>query len=145
MNLRIITIVQQDYKTVFGKFDLALFRKLKPPLVKMSILRFDGCKAGDEVILDMKVLWKTQHWHAMITENFENENMIYFTDIGKVLPKPLTYWKHKHIIEKCVDSSEIIDDICYETGSKILDLMLFPLVFMQFFHRKRIYKSYFRK
>lgn len=145
MNLRITTKVEQDFRTVFSKFDLKLFKKLKPPLVSFNIARFDGCKTGDEVVLDVGIFWLKQHWHAVIVEDFENEEMIYFTDTGRILPKPLTYWKHKHIIEKCVDSSKIIDDICYETGNKLIDFMLFPFILLQFFYRKPIYKSYFRK
>ncbi|MBZ0203621.1 MAG: hypothetical protein IT281_01220 [Ignavibacteria bacterium] len=145
MNLCITTKVEQDYRTVFNRFDLKLFLKLKPPLVSFNILRFDGCKPGDEVILEISILGNKQQWNALITEQFENGDMICFIDTGKVLPKPLTYWKHKHIIENCVDSSKIIDDICFETGNKLLNYLLFPLIFMQFYYRKPIYKSYFRK
>ncbi len=145
MKLRITTKVEQDFRKVFSRFDLSLFNKLKPPLVSFKVIRFDGCKRGDKVELEIGMLWKKQFWRAVIVDDFDSECMIYFTDTGEILPKPLTYWKHKHIIEKCVDSSKIIDDICYETGSKIVNFLLYPLIFMQFFYRKPIYKSYFRK
>lgn len=80
-----------------------------------------------------------QTWHSDITEQFEDENEISFIDEGTVLPTLLKYWKHIHKIEKSIDSSTIIDDICYSTNSKLLDLLNFPALFAQFYYRKPVY------
>lgn len=145
MRIIIKTKVHQVYKKVFQAFDINLFMKLKPPLVSLNVRRFDGCQKGDEVHIEVKILWMKQKWISLITEQQSNENEIYFIDEGVLLPKPLKYWKHKHIIEKSIDSSIIIDDICYNTNNILLDFLLFPALFLQFYFRKPVYKSYFSK
>lgn len=145
MKVQIKTRVNKDFKHVFQRFDIHLFMKLKPPFIGLSVIRFDGCKTGDIVHVEINILGMKQKWISEITEYVENSEEIYFVDEGKVLPKPLRYWKHKHVIQKSIDSSVIIDDISYSTNRKILDFLLFPLFFLQFFYRKPVYKSYFRK
>lgn len=145
MRVKIQTKVEKNYSEVFQGFDIHLFMKLKPPFTGLNVIRFDGCKAGDIVHVEVNFLGFKKEWISEITENAEKTNEIYFIDEGTVLPKPLRYWKHKHVIQKSIDSSVIIDDISYSTKSKILDFMLFPLIFLQFFYRKPVYKSYFRK
>jgi ligand-binding SRPBCC domain-containing protein len=145
MRIIIKTKVQQDFKKVFQAFDINLFMKLKPPLVSLNVIRFDGCQKGNEVHIEVTILWMKQKWISLITEQQSNENGIYFIDEGVLLPKPLKYWKHKHIIEKSIDSSIIIDDICYSTNNILLDFLLFPALFLQFYFRKPVYKSYFSK
>lgn len=145
MRITIKTKVPQDYRKVFQAFDINLFMKLKPPLIGLNVLRFDGCRKDDEVHVEINILGFRQKWISLITEQQSNENKIYFIDEGVLLPKPLKYWKHTHKIEKSIDSSIIIDDICYKSGNKIVDILLFPAFFMQFFYRKPVYKSYFSK
>ncbi len=145
MHISIKTKTAQNYRKVFQGFDIKLFMKLKPPLVGLNVMRFDGCSKGDIVQVEISFLGLKQNWTSLITENENNEDRIYFIDEGIVLPKPLKYWKHKHIIEKSVDSSIIIDDITYKTGNFLFDLLLFPVFFMQFYYRKPVYRSYFSK
>lgn len=145
MNIRIKTKVNKSYEEVFQRFDIHLFMKLKPPLIGFNVKRFDGCKKGDELHIELKILGLKQNWISMITESGKNESEIYFTDKGTILPKPIKYWEHRHIIQKFIDSSIIIDDICYRTNSKILDYLLFLLIFIQFYYRKPVYKLYFRR
>lgn len=145
MRIKIKTKVAQNYRKVFQGFDIKLFMKLKPPLVGLKVKRFDGCSKGDLVQVEISILGFKQQWTSLITEQVQNENEIYFIDEGMVLPKPLKYWKHKHLIEKSVDSSIIIDDITYNSGNFLIDFLLFPAFFMQFYYRKPVYKSYFSK
>lgn len=145
MRILIRTKVNGDYRKVFQAFDIKLFMKLKPPLVGLKVIRFDGCKKGDEVHIETSILGIKQKWISLITDQNTGDKEIYFTDEGVLLPKPLKYWKHKHIIEKSIDSSIIIDDICYSSGSKIIDFIIFPALFLQFFYRKPVYKSFFSK
>jgi ligand-binding SRPBCC domain-containing protein len=144
MRIIIKTHVEQDFKKVFQAFDINLFMKLKPPLVGLNVIRFDGCKKGDKVQIEIRFLWFKQRWHSDITENHENEKSSYFIDKGRLLPWPLKKWKHVHKIEKSVENSIIIDDICYNTGNKLLDILIFPALFLQFYYRKPVYKFYFR-
>ena len=143
MRILIKTKVEQDFRKVFQAFDIKLFMKLKPPLIGLKVVRFDGCKKNDEVHIVTNIFGFRQKWISLITEQYAGENEIYFIDEGVLLPKPLKYWKHKHIIEKYIDSSIIIDDICYSSGSKFVDFLMFPALFLQFFYRKPVYKSFF--
>ncbi len=143
MRITIKTKVKQEYKKVFQAFDINLFMKLKPPLIGLNVLRFDGCQQGDEVHVEINILGFKQKWVSLITSQHSDENEVYFIDEGVLLPKPLKYWKHMHKIEKSIDSSIIIDDICYKSGSIFVDLLLFPAFYLQFFYRKPVYKSFF--
>ena len=145
MRIVIKTKVAQNYRKVFQGFDIKLFMKLKPPFIGLKVKRFDGCSMGDVIQVQISMLVFKQNWTSVITEQVQNDKEIYFIDEGSVLPKPLKYWKHKHIIEKSVDSSIIIDDITYKSGSIFVDFLLFPAFFIQFFYRKPVYKSYFGK
>jgi len=145
MRITIKTKVEQNYIKVFQGFDINLFMKLKPPLIGLRIMRFEGCKTGDNVEIRLNMFGLKQHWHSMITEDFENENSVGFVDEGVKLPWPLKYWRHVHKIEKSIENSIIIDDISYNTGNKLLNFLLFPAFFLQFYYRKPVYKSYFRK
>lgn len=145
MRVKIQTKVEKNYSEVFQGFDIHLFMKLKPPFMSLNVLRFDGCKTGDIVHVEINIIGMKKTWISEITGNGENSEEIYFVDEGKVLPSPLRYWKHRHVIQKSIDSSLIIDDISYSTNSKILDFLMFPLIFSQFYIRKPVYKSYFRK
>ena len=145
VNIKISTRVEQDYKTVFSKFDLYLFKKLKPVLTGLKVLKFDGCKKDDLVHVEINTFGWKQEWKSLITENNENENEIYFIDEGLQLPKPLKKWRHEHKIAKFIDNCIIIDNIAYSTNSFILDLLLYPVLYMAFFQRKSTYKRHFKK
>jgi ligand-binding SRPBCC domain-containing protein len=145
MEFKITTKVGQDYKTVFSKFDLYFFKLLKPPLIGFKVNRFDGCEPGDEVHVEINTFGWKQEWKALIIEKTETNNEIYFIDEGLQLPRPLKKWRHKHIIAKFIDSSIIIDNIAYSTNSIFLDILLYPVMYLQFFLRKGVYKSYFKK
>ena len=144
MRITIKTRVEQEYRKVFQAFDFNLFMKLKPPLVGLDVIRFDGSLPGNIVHVVVNILGLKQEWISEITERNENIDECYFVDEGTLLPRPLEYWKHRHIIKKSIDSSIIIDDICYKSGNVLVDFLLFPAFFMQFFLRKHVYKSYFR-
>lgn len=144
MRIILKTKVQGNYKQVFQAFDIKLFKKLKPPFLGLNIIRFDGCKKFDEVHLVTNFFSFKQKWISVITDNGTGKNKMFFTDEGKLLPVPLTYWKHKHIIENSIDSSIIIDDISYNTVSKITDILIYPFLFLLFLLRKPVYKSYFK-
>ena len=145
MRIIIKTKVEQEFEKVFQAFDIKLFMKLKPPLIGLNVIRFDGCKVNDIVEVEIKILGLKQRWVSVITDQKYGENEIYFIDEGTLLPKPLKYWKHKHTIEKSVDSSIIIDDITYKTGNILVDFLMFPAFFKQFYFRKPVYRSFFRK
>lgn len=125
-------------------FDLKLFKALKPPLMSLDVERFDGCNVGDEVHLKVGFGPFRTKWISLITENQENDQETYFVDEGKLLPFPLKSWRHIHRVVKTDDKgSEIQDDIEYSTGLRALDVLMYPVLYLQFAARKPVYKKFF--
>jgi ligand-binding SRPBCC domain-containing protein len=146
MKIIIKTTVEQDYKTVFNRFDKALFLALKPPFLPLNLRQFDGSMEGDEVKITLGKGFLSQDWDALIVEQAESEDEIYFIDKAIKLPFFLKTWTHRHRILKLNNgNSEIIDDIVYSTPlGKVMDLLMFPVMYLQFWMRKPIYKRYFK-
>lgn len=142
MKILLKTKIEKNYQVVFSKFNLDLFRALKPPVMNLVVERFDGCKKGDEVHLKMDLFGAfKQKWISHITEDFRSDYEIYFVDVGALLPPPLTKWTHIHRIEKINElSSYVVDDVEYTSGNHILDLLMYPALYSMFLYRKPIYK-----
>jgi ligand-binding SRPBCC domain-containing protein len=144
MNLMIKTRIQLNYREVMSGFTVELFEALKPPLLPLKVERFDGCRTGDEVHL--KVGPFRQQWISLITSDFDNDSECGFVDEGKVIPPPLRTWHHTHrIVNLSANECEIQDDIRYSTGLKLLDLLLYPALYLQFAIRPKAYRLYFAK
>lgn len=143
MNIKFETEIKGNYKEVIKRFDLKLFEALKPKHAKMEIVEFTGSNKGDRVHIRFVSPVKME-WISVITEDEINEEEAYFTDEGKQLPFPLTYWKHKHIVRKISeDRSLIIDDISFKAGNKLMSMMMYPAIYLGFAPREKIYQSYF--
>ncbi len=137
MKIYFKTPIPNDYRTVFSKFNLDLFIALKPPMTSLKVERFDGCKKGHEVHLKVS----GQKWISHITEDFENDEKIFFVDEGFVTPFPIKTWKHVHLIIKTGQKScDVIDDIEYSTGLKALDVLIYPFLWGMFSLRAPVYK-----
>lgn len=145
MRFLITTKIEKSFGEVFQRFDLELFKALKPPLMNLDVIRFDGCRKGDEVHLIIGLGPISQNWVSHITEHGGSSEEHYFIDEGQVLPPPLKSWKHCHRVIKISDNSCFIhDDITYSSGVKLLDILIFPVLYAQFWSRKPQYKKYFR-
>ncbi len=118
-----------------------LFLALKPPLVPLKLLRFDGCKTGDEVHLQVS----GQLWVSVITEAFKTPQECRFVDEGKVLPFPLRYWRHAHIMRQEESGPVMIDAIEFSSGRRWLDFILWPLLWPSFKWRHPIYRRLWGK
>jgi ligand-binding SRPBCC domain-containing protein len=144
MNIKLITSVKKDYKSVFEGFDEKLFLELAPVFPKVNLLHFGGCKKGDEVHLELDALLFKQRWDALIIEQGELENEIYFIDKGTRLPFFLITWQHRHrIVGKPNGTSEIIDDFDFTTPFFLFDYLIYPFLYLQFAARKPIYQRIF--
>jgi ligand-binding SRPBCC domain-containing protein len=143
MNIHIETLVKQDYKTVWQGFTKELFLALAPPFTPVEVLRFDGCKKGDEVHLEIQFFLFKQQWNSVITEQKETEDEIYFIDEGTKLPFFLSYWHHKHRILKQKEGALIIDEIHFESLHGFGSFSVYPALYMQFASRKAIYQDWF--
>ncbi len=145
-SLIIKTRIPKNYQEVFARFDRALFFALKPPVIKLEIIRFDGCKTGDEVHLQLTPFpFIHQSWVSKITEHGANDRECYFVDEGKVLPKPFKFWRHTHKVRKISENEcEIIDDIMYTSQNSLIDEVLYLSLHAMFSLRISAYKKYFR-
>lgn len=144
MNIQLKTKVDGNYKDIMKRFDRNLFEALKPKNAKMEIVEFTGSKKGDKVHLRFLSPLKAE-WISKITEDGEDENESYFIDEGEKLPFPLSSWTHRHVVEKITkDTSYIIDDMTFEGINFLFTLFLYPALYLAFYPRKSIYKSYFK-
>ncbi|WP_439880788.1 SRPBCC family protein [Pontibacter sp. MBLB2868] len=145
MQLHLQTAVQQDYMRVFNAFDEQLFRKLSPPYPKLKLLRFDGSETGDVVDVELQTGIKSFRWTSLIVDRNITDAAAYFIDEGQQLPPPLRIWRHKHLVAKNGTGAIIHDIITYSTGYKLLDLLLYPVMRLQFGMRKPVYQRVFGK
>lgn len=146
MKIEIKTLVNGNYKEVLSRFDRSLFMALKPPLIQLNLTSFEGCTKGDKVEMELGIFGIKQIWKSLITDNQESNAEIFFIDEGVVLPPPLKSWKHKHILRNINDTETlIVDDIEYSSGNGLIDILLYPVMYFQFWYRKPIYRRYFTK
>tara|TARA_Y100001972_G_scaffold119305_1_gene160431 strand:- start:6404 stop:6847 length:444 start_codon:yes stop_codon:yes gene_type:complete len=145
VHLKIKTLIRGVSKDRIKQgFTKQLFLSLNPPLPKVKLLQFDGCKSGDVVGLELNFILFRQKWVSEIVEDDEDEQVWYFIDKGILLPFFLSFWEHRHIVESGESGSVIIDDISFSTGFLITDLFLYPLLSLQFLYRKPIYRKWFK-
>lgn len=144
MKLRIQTHVSQPYQVVWQGFNEELFRKLSPPFPPVRVVRFDGCLAGDMVVLELNFHLFKQQWISRITEQQSSESEIYFVDEGTKLPFFLRFWRHRHrIIREKAGGTIIADEIEFRTPLWVIDYLMYSLLWAQFAYRKPIYKKAF--
>jgi ligand-binding SRPBCC domain-containing protein len=144
MHLKIITKVNQSYRSVMQGFNQQLFEKLNPPFPPVKLLRFDGSKKGDVVSMQLNFIFFRQPWTSLIVEDGLDAKEAYFIDEGIKLPFFLTYWRHCHRVVKDKQHALIIDDIHFKTPFRLLDYLMYPVMWLQFVYRKPVYKRVFR-
>lgn len=143
MKIQISTKVDQDYLSVKDGFNESLFKKLSPPFPPVKLIRFDGSAKGDIVTLELNFLLFKQIWKSEIVDDQTNETEFYFIDVGVELPFFLKKWRHKHRIINSEFGSVIRDEIEFSGPIGIMTLLLYPVLYLQFAYRIRIYKKIF--
>lgn len=138
INLKLQSRVACKLETVQARFDEDLFRYLLPP--GAALIKYDGSKKGDIVHLKLPVVGA---WMSEITEDGSTDNGSYFIDEGRQLPFPLKQWKHRHVLHRDGDHTIIEDDMHYSSGSRLLDLLIYPALLLAFLPRVWQYKGYF--
>ena len=147
MHVTLRTHVRQSPAQVMAGFTRALFLSLAPPFPKLNLLRFDGCRRGDIVEIELQTGLLRQRWTSLITDNgVLPDGTHFFIDQGQTLLKPLRYWRHRHLIEPSPSGtgSVIVDALEYRTAFRWLDALLYPAMWAQFAYRKPIYRRRFR-
>jgi ligand-binding SRPBCC domain-containing protein len=143
MKLCLKTNVDSPPEAVWEGFDEALFLQLAPPLPRIRLLQFDGCLRGNEVRVELNFVFFKQEWISLITEQGQNETEIWFVDEGEKLPFFLRAWRHRHRILRVGSGSQIVDEIEYRSPLWLLDVLLYPSLWLQFAYRKPIYRRVF--
>ncbi|NHE57074.1 SRPBCC family protein [Cyclobacterium plantarum] len=146
MKINLSTKVNQSYLQVKEGFNKDLFQALNPPFPPVKLLRFDGSSKGDLVSLELDFLLFKQVWTSEIIADKTDDKAFFFIDEGTRLPFFLKSWRHKHSIIKLDDHHSIIrDEISYKSHHFILDILLYPALYLQFAMRKPIYKRVFSR
>lgn len=144
MNILFRTRIHQPLTVVKQGFTKELFLLLAPNWSDANLERFDGFNKGDEVHITIKILGRKQKWVSIITDENTDASGWYFIDEGKILPWPLTQWKHTHRVDRIGDKDcEIVDDIEFHTSSKYLDKLIYPFIWSTFAIRPGLYKKFF--
>ncbi|SOD81421.1 SRPBCC family protein [Spirosoma fluviale] len=148
MRILLSTPVEQPLPAVWAGFDRSLFNQLSPPFPPVDVIRFDGCLPGDVVHLRLNFLLFRQDWISDITDQQTSDEEIFFIDQGVKLPFFLSYWQHRHRLQRLPQPGNnqtlVIDDITFKTGFLLTDYLFYPLLWLQFVYRKPIYKRVFR-
>ncbi|QHL88121.1 hypothetical protein GU926_12035 [Nibribacter ruber] len=145
MKISLQTRVAQPYIAVLNQFNLELFQAFAPAFPKMNVLRFDGSHPGDKVEIELSVGPLKRRWTSLITERHLTEQEAWFTDEGQILPAPLTFWRHQHLITHHGSYSIIHDLIEFRTSNKVLDYLVYPALYAQFALRGPVYQRIFGK
>ncbi|WP_201985918.1 SRPBCC family protein [Hymenobacter rubidus] len=145
MHVILRTAVAQPPAQVMAGFSRELFLALAPPFPKLRLRRFDGCRTGDQVEIELDTVAKKLPWTSLITDDgVLLDGTHYFVDEGQVLPPPLRYWQHRHLIEPGpAGGSVIVDNLEYRTASRLLDALIYPAMWAQFAWRRPIYRRWF--
>ncbi len=144
MNLLFETTISKSVAVVRAGFTEALFVRLAPGLIPFRLERFDGCLKGNEVHILLGPPILRQKWVSLITAEGTTEAGWSFVDEGRILPWPLSYWKHHHRVDKISnDSCRIVDDISYQCSPAFMTPLMKPFLWVVFAVRPGRYKAFF--
>ena len=145
MKLIFNTPIALPFEKVRDQFNIELFNFISPTLIPFKHHRFDGCKKGDEFHFEVGFQGVTQDWVGHVTFEETNDKGWSFIDEGKVLPWPLSHWKHHHRVDKVSDTEcMIVDDIEYECSPAMMAPVIAPVLWAIFAIRPYRYKKFFK-
>ncbi|MBD0260611.1 MAG: hypothetical protein ICV83_33250, partial [Cytophagales bacterium] len=52
-------------------------------------------------------------------------------------------WRHRHEIRQHGTGSLIVDDVSFRSPNRLLDWLLYPVMYLQFAYRKPVYRRLF--
>jgi ligand-binding SRPBCC domain-containing protein len=142
-NFQITCRVSASLPYVWSKFDQNLLAKLAPPFPIAQIIQFDGCQVNDKVCIELDFLLYKTRWNSEITAYQVDATSYVFVDEGTRVPFGIKTWRHEHRIESISEQeSAVIDKIKFQTNHKLLDWLLFPLIWGMIAYRLPLYKKY---
>lgn len=137
-----VTHIQAKRPYVAAQFNQDLLLKLKPPLLTMNLIRYDGQYRGDALVFAVGIGKFTQNWEGEITNHRYTQKDWLFCDEGKRLPHPLKTWKHTHALFEKGSITLIIDRVHFTGKNKIYSLLLCLPIALMFWMRKPLYKRW---
>jgi ligand-binding SRPBCC domain-containing protein len=145
MRIELRSYVNAPFEKVAGDFGEDLFTFLLPPKFVAGLVAYEGSKPGSKVHIRFKLPLPAD-WVSVIKSEEKTQQKYVFVDEGEKLPFGLKRWRHIHsIIRKEENTTEIIDDMNFTTGFKFFDLFVYPVLYLSFYPRKKLYKKYFEK
>ena len=145
MRILLKSVVKCNYEKVSTDFSSDLFGYLLPPKFVASLVAYEGSTPGSKVHIRFKLPWPSD-WISIIKSETKDAGKYVFVDEGEKLPFGLKSWRHIHSVVKVdEDHTQIIDDMSFSVGNKIFDYFVFPVLYLSFYPRKKLYKKYFEK
>jgi ligand-binding SRPBCC domain-containing protein len=143
MQIKVKTQVFESRSKVWAGFNKDLFMALAPAYPRLEVTRFDGCETGDEVHIVLHTGFVSLNWNARIVSHSFSNEANEFIDEGSVLPFPLVFWRHVHRIEDSPNGCIITDHVFYRTRIFLIDILLYPFLFLTVYQRKRAYRKFY--
>lgn len=137
-----VTQVSAQRDVVASQFDQSLLLKLKPPLVTMRLIQYDGQFRGDELKFAAGFGKFTQTWHGKITQHRYTDKDWLFRDEEIAVPFPLQKWQHTHALKANDSGTLIIDRVKFEGKNRIYTLLLCLPIALMFLLRKPPYQRW---
>lgn len=137
-----VTQVSAQRDVVASQFDQSLLLKLKPPLVTMRLIQYDGQFRGDELKFAVGFGKFTQTWHGKITQHRYTDKDWLFRDEEIAVPFPLQNWQHTHALKANDSGTLIIDRVKFEGKNRIYTLLLCLPIALMFLLRKPPYQRW---
>lgn len=139
-----VTRVDASLMAVAQNFNQELLLKLKPPLISMELVQYDGQCKGDQIKFNIGIGPFKQHWHGHITAHRYTKKHWLFRDEDIALPHPIKKWKHTHALMPLGENTLVIDRIKFEGKNRFYTLILCLPFIAMFYMRKPLYKRHLR-
>ena len=145
MKITLKTRIRRDFHSVAAGYNQDLFHYLLPPFGMAKLERYDGQKPGDIVHIKFRLPF-VNDFKVVIRDVWTSPKEYRFVDRGLVMPFRLEFWQHTHrVVSLGEKRAAIIDQMVFHTGWFLLDLLVYPMLFLSFFPRKWQYKHYFER
>ena len=138
--VRIKYVGFDDVKLAFHQYSFISFlTKFQP----VKILSWDGIESGKKAKFKFWFFgWK--HLTVCHEKYINTNSKLSFYDKGVDLPMGIKFWNHFHSVSQSGDEVYIEDLFEYRHKSKIVEIMLYPVMIAPIVVRKVTYKLFFK-
>lgn len=137
------TQIRSNLESAALRFDQDLLMALKPPIVKMIPLIYEGQTRGCRISFEVGLGRKMQRWDGQIDAHRYTKSDWIFRDIGIKLPFPLKHWEHIHALKpNGPNHTWVIDRVKFQGINTFFTLALALPIIAMFWLRKPGYKKH---